>query len=342
MLASSFIVPHSSFEVMSVDWPRFAEIVRSHNRFVLTSHMRPDCDALGSELGLAGMLEQLGKRVRIVNGQTTPPNYEFIDPERKIMALGVDVQPADLDDTEVLIVLDTSAWAQLGPMADVVRATKAKKLIVDHHVSSDDMGAELFKNTKAEATGRLVLESARHLGIKLTPEISTPLFAAIATDTGWFRFASVSGDTYRAAGALVDAGASPSRLYNSLYEQDTLARLQLIGRILARAETELGGRLIHTYVTQDDFKAVGALPSDTEDVINFTLDVGGTQAAVIFVEQRVGGIKVSFRSRAGLDCSQLAEQFGGGGHKAAAGAIINEPLAVVQPKVLDAVRAAMS
>jgi phosphoesterase RecJ-like protein len=326
---------------MSIDWSRFTEIVRSHKRFLLTSHIRPDCDALGSELGLAGMLEQLGKQVLIVNGQSTPPNYEFIDPQRKIKALGVDIQPAELADVEVLIVLDTSAWAQLGPMADVVKNTKAEKLVVDHHVSNDDLGAEQFKNTKAEATGRLVLEAARHLGVKLTPQIATPLFAAIATDTGWFRFSSVTGDTYRAGGALVDAGASPASIYNALYEQDTLARLKLIGRILARAETELGGRLIHTLVTQEDFKAVGALPSDTEDVINFTLDVGGTQAAVIFVEQRVGGVKVSFRSRAGLDCSKLAEQFGGGGHKAAAGATINEPLAVVQPKVLDAVRAAM-
>ena len=129
-------------------------------------------------------------------------------------------------------MLDTSAWAQLGPMADVVRTTQAHKAVLDHHVDSDDLGAELFKDTKAEATGRLVLEAAKHLRVKLTPELARPLFAAIATDTGWFRFASVTGDTFRVPAALVDAGAVPQQIYTDLYERETLARLQLRGRIL--------------------------------------------------------------------------------------------------------------
>jgi phosphoesterase RecJ-like protein len=327
---------------MSINWSRFEEVIRAHERFLLVSHIRPDCDALGSELGMAGVLESLGKHVRIVNGQATPPNYLFIDPTRRIKAINADVQPTELDDVQVLMVLDTSAWAQLGPMGDVVKTTKAKKVVVDHHVSSDDLGAELFKDVEAEATGRLVLQAAEHLRVKLTPEIATPLFAAIATDTGWFRFGSTRGGTYRAAASLVDAGAKPSEIYKSLYEQDTIARLNLIGRTLSRAKDELDGRLIHTAVLQDDFKATGALPSDTEDVVNMTLTVGGTQVAVIMVEQRDGGFKISFRSRTpSVDCSKLAEQFGGGGHKAAAGAFVPGPVESAQVKVLDAVRAAM-
>src|SRR6188768_1773908 len=99
---------------MTINWPRFIEIIRAHQRFMLVSHIRPDCDALGSELGMAGILEALGKHVRIVNGQTTPPNYTFIDPTNRVKAINVDVQPAELADVEVILVLDTSAWAQLG------------------------------------------------------------------------------------------------------------------------------------------------------------------------------------------------------------------------------------
>src|SRR5436189_4333829 len=99
---------------MPINWSRFEEVIRAHERFLLTSHIRPDCDALGSELGMAGVLEALGKRVTIVNGQVTPPNLEFIDPHKKLKAIGVDIQPADLADIEVLLILDTSAWAQLG------------------------------------------------------------------------------------------------------------------------------------------------------------------------------------------------------------------------------------
>lgn len=326
---------------MPIDWPRFVELVRSHQRFLLTSHIRPDCDALGSELGMAGVLEQLGKQVLIVNAHKTPPNLQFIDPNRKLKTLGVDVQLADLDEIEVLLVLDTSAWAQLGDMAMVLRSTKAKKLVLDHHVSEDDLGAEPFKNTQAEATGRLVLEAAGHLGVKVTPEIAAPLFAAIATDTGWFRFGSTTGDTYRFAGELVDAGARPTEIYRELYEQDTLARLQLVGRTLARTQCELDGRLVYTAVFQSDFQGTGAAPSDTEDVVNMTLTVAGTQVAVILVEQPDGKFKVSFRSRSAVDCSRLAEVFAGGGHKAAAGAMVAGPYEAAQQKVLDAVRSAM-
>ncbi len=327
---------------MSINWSRFAEIVNSHQRFILTSHIRPDCDALGSELGMAGVLQALGKETLILNGQVTPRNLEFIDPAKQIKAVAVDVQPGDLAKYDALIVLDTSAWAQLGPMGEVVRSTSAKKLIVDHHLSGDDLGAELFKDTTAEATGRLVVEAAQHLGVRLTPEIATPLFAAIATDTGWFRFGSTKSITMRAAADLIDAGASPAALYAALYEHDTLARINLIGRTLARAVSDLDGRLVYTSILQTDFRETGALASDTEDIINMTLGVGGTEVAIIFVELQVGGVKISFRSRGRtIDCSKLSEQFGGGGHRAAAGATIDGPLALVQTKVLDAVRLAM-
>jgi phosphoesterase RecJ-like protein len=291
---------------------------------------------------MAGVLEALGKSVVIANGQPNPRNLQFIDPQRRIKAIGVDIQASDLKDIEVLIVLDTSAWAQLGPMGDVLRSTAAKKIIIDHHVSGDDLGAEPFKDTTAEATGRLVVLAAEKLGVKLTPEMATPLFAAIATDTGWFRFASTKPETLRAAAQLMEAGVKPFELYNSLYEQDTLARINLIGRTLARAQAELNGRLVYTSIRQDDFRATGAVASDTEDIINMTLAVGGTQVAVILVELATGGVKVSFRSRGQLDCTRVAEQFGGGGHKAAAGATLNEPFDTAQQKVLDAVRAAMN
>ncbi len=326
---------------MSINWSRFAEIVRAHERFLLVSHVRPDCDALGSELGLAGVLESLGKKVRIVNGQATPPNLAFIDPARRIGVIGQTVQPAELNDIQVLIILDTSAWQQLGPMSEFIRAFTGRRVVIDHHVSADDLGAEEFKNVQAEATGRLVVEAAEALGVKLTPEIATPLFAAVATDTGWFRFGSASAGTYRTAAKLIDAGANPAAIFRDLYEQDTLARVRLRGVILGRVTTELGGRLAHTHVLKEDFAETGALPSDTEDVINMALAIKGTEVAVILVEQNSGGFKISFRSRSAVDCSKLAEQFGGGGHKAAAGATLPGKLAEVQPVVLDAVRRAM-
>lgn len=327
---------------MSIRWTPFVELVHRHQRFLLTSHIRPDCDALGSELGLALILESLGKQVRIVNGHTTPPNLAFIDPEGRIQTLGVEVQPAELYDNEVLIVLDTSAWAQLGPMSEVVRDWPGKKLVIDHHVSADDLGTEPFKDSSAEATGCLILDAAQALGVRLTSHMAIPLYAAIATDTGWFRFASVNSGTYRRAATLIDAGAVPSVIYNELYERDTPGRVRLRGLILSRIEDELEGRLRYTHVLKEDFAHVGAIPSDTEDVINILLTISATQFAIIFVEQLVGSLfKISFRSRCEVDCSRIAEQFGGGGHRAAAGASVAGAYEEVKARVLAAVRKAM-
>lgn len=324
-----------------IDWRHFVELITSGQRFVLTSHVKPDCDALGSELGLAIGLEALKKRAIIVNSDPVPPHLKFVDPGRRIRTLP-DVAAEELQSCDTLIVLDTSAWKQLGNMADSVRAPRARRIVLDHHVSSDDLGAVQFKDTASPATGCLVVEALDRLGVPLTPEAAQPLFAAVATDTGWFRFPSTTGDTLRTASRLRDAGADPAAIYNALYERHSLARVRLMGRVLARAETELEGRLIFSSALREDFDAACATPSDTEDLVNTTLAVAGTQVAVFFSEQPNGSFKVSLRSRTErVDCSRVAEQFGGGGHRAAAGATVEGAWTFVRDRVLDAVRRAM-
>lgn len=324
---------------MNVDWPRFREVIESANNIILTSHIRPDCDALGSCLGMAGILEAIGKQVRIVCGQPVPSNLKFMDPDNRILCIHQDIEADALADADLHIILDTSAWIQLGDMADVIRNSTYKKIIFDHHVGEDDIDAELFKNTTAEAVGRMCVEAAECLGVTLTPEISTPLFAAIATDTGWFRFNSVSDLTYETAAKLVQGGAVPSEIYGDLYERETVGRIRLRGTVLARIETELDGRLAHTYILPDDYEKTGAQPTDTEDLINLALKIEGTVFAVIMVGQVDGGYKISFRSRCKSAANVMAQEFGGGGHKAAAGAFIDSnDIQAVQAQVLDHVR----
>jgi phosphoesterase RecJ-like protein len=304
---------------------------------VLTSHVRPDCDALGSELGMAGILDSLGKDVRIVNAQATPANLKWLDPRGRIESLAERVRPADLADRDLFIVLDTSAWAQLGAMGDVARSMRERVLVIDHHVSEDDLSDRWFKDTAAEATARIVYEIALRLRVPLTEAIATPLYAGLSTDTGGFRFPSVSGETFRIAGRLVDAGANPTAIYRELFEQDTLARLHLVGRTLAGAVASHDGKVIVSTVRQRDIKEVKALPADTEDLVNLTLAVKGTEVAVILIEQPDGRIKVSFRSRGPLDCNALAARFGGGGHKAAAGTIVDGPFEAAWERMIPAV-----
>ncbi len=326
---------------MGVNWKAFVDQVSHYETFVLVSHIRPDCDALGSELGMAEVLRSIGKTVRIINAHRTPPALQFLDPAGNIEVLGDNVEPENIS-ADCIMILDTSAWAQLGDMGDVIRGSRADKIVLDHHVGEDELGATMYKDYQAEATGHLVVQAADALNVPLTRSLSAPLFAAIATDTGWFRFGSVTSETYRVIARLVDAGVTPCEVYGDLYERDTLGRLRLRGLILSRTQSELGGALVHTYVQKEDFAEMGAEPSDTEDAINLTLAVEGTQGAVIFVGQLRGGFKLSFRSRCAMDCNEIAKQFGGGGHKAAAGAFQEGTLEEVQQRVLPVVRQAMS
>jgi len=326
---------------MSIDWRPFTNLVNESRTFVITSHVRPDCDAIGSEIGLALALRSLGKTVRVVNGDGVPPHIAFIDPTREVLVLGRDVSASDVA-CDVLIIVDTSAWSQLGPMAEVVRNSTARKVVIDHHVSQDDFGALMFKETSSDSTGRLILGAIDALGVSPTAGIAPALFAAIATDTGWFRFASVTAATFAAAARLVSAGAQPSEIFAALYEQNSLARLLLQGRILMNVKSHLGGRLLTTAITRRDLRDVGAEPTDTEDVINRLLGVAGVETALLFLELGPTETKVSLRSRSSLDVNRIAAQFGGGGHRAASGVRYPGPLSEAEPSVIHAVSAAMS
>ncbi len=325
---------------MGVNWKAFVDQISHYQSFVLVSHIRPDCDALGSELGMAEVLKAIGKDVRIVNAHRTPPALSFLDPAGNIDVLGDDVEAEDVK-ADCIMILDTSAWAQLGDMGDVIRAARCDKMVLDHHVGEDALGATMYKDYQAEATGQLVVQAADALNVPITRAMAVPVFAAIATDTGWFRFPSVTPETYRVIARLMEAGVVPSEVYGDLYERDTIGRLKLRGLILSRTTAELDGTLVYTHVEKEDFATCGAEANDTEDAINLTLAVRGTQAAVIFVGQLRGGFKLSFRSRCGLDCNEIASQFGGGGHKAAAGAFLEGTLDEVKGRVLPVVREAL-
>ena len=326
---------------MKIDWLPLVEMVRSHDRFLITSHQRADCDAIGSEMALALILETIGKQVAIVNADEVPEHISFMDPYGRVAVLGYTAPLEALRGFDAMIVVDTSAWGQLGGMAEVLRGFQGAKAVIDHHASEDDLGAEVFKDSAAEATGRLILQLAKELGVAITPEIAAPLFAAIATDTGWFRFPSVTADTFAALAKLTAAGASPAKTFALLYEQHSLPRLHLRGRMLEQVKPECNGRMMWTQVTASDLHETGAQKTDTEDVINMLLTVKGVEVAVLFVELEPLVTKVSLRSRSAFDVNQLAGKFGGGGHKAAAGITFAGPMVEAQQAVLEAVRLGM-
>jgi len=327
---------------MTIDWNPLADLIETHDRFLVTSHVRPDGDALGSEVGMAGFLRQRGKNVRVVNSSKTPPRYDFLDPDGTLFEhFGSLADVNSLADREVVVVLDLSAWSQLGDMADWVRNFKGRRVVIDHHVSQDDLGATFFKDTTAEATGTLLVRAIKALGGTFSPDVSAGLLTAIAMDTGWFRHPNTKPETLRTIADLVESGAQIDKIYQLLFERSSLGRLKLIGESLANLRTEDGGRIAYTTVTREALTRTGAIPQDTEDIVDYTVTLEGVDVGLLFIEQARGGVKLSIRSRNGLDCSKLAGKFGGGGHKAAAGAMLPEPIESSVSAVVDAVREAL-
>jgi phosphoesterase RecJ-like protein len=331
-----------SLLISQENWSKFIALLDNAQRFLLTAHIRPDGDCIGSELAMMAILRQLGKDVRILNVDPVPTDLKFLDGSDKIELLDSFHDFTWLETTDVIFVLDTISWMQLGRMKPILQQHKARNgtiIALDHHAIGDDIGAIVFSNDHAESTGRLVFEAVQQLkthGVNMTPEIATAIFTSLTTDTGWFRFSSVTAETLAVASELIAAGAVPHLVYNHLYEQESAGKIRLIGRTLAKVELHFDGKLAFTSIRIDDFDQAGAVPGDSEDIINRTLEIGGTEMALIVVEQRTGGFKISFRSRCNVDCSKIAVQFGGGGHRQAAGAFQYLPFEELKCSLINA------
>ena len=207
---------------MPLDWAAFADVVRRHQSFLLTTHIRPDGDGLGSMLALAEVLRRQGKEVQSVIAGSLPPRYRFLDPQGHIQQFTPPGQP--WRQAEVVIVLDTGTWNQLGSFGPFLRELPAVKVVIDHHQTQDDLGAFRLVDATAEATGRLVCEAILALGVSLPATAANALFVAVAMDTGWFRHSNATAQTFALAEKLVAAGARPELLYERLFEESTLPR----------------------------------------------------------------------------------------------------------------------
>jgi phosphoesterase RecJ-like protein len=323
---------------MPIDWTPFVEIVRPRRRFLMTTHVRPDGDALGSMLALADVLQQQGKSSRMVVASSIPPRYDFLDPGRRVRRFE---PPGDeYRDAEAVIVVDTGAWGQLGDFGTFLRSLTVPKVVIDHHVTQDDLGAVRLVDTAAEATGRLVFEATSALGGPVSADAAQALFVALAMDTGWFRHSNTTPATFALAARLQEAGARPTEAYEQLFERSRLGRLKLRGLVLQRVQVVHDGRTAFSEIHKGDYEATGSTPQDSEDLINdITLD--GAEVRLLLMEQPRGGVKVSFRSRSRIDVARIAAMFGGGGHRQASGATLPDPLDDARSRVLAAVAAAL-
>lgn len=301
--------------------------IEKRERFVLTSHARPDGDAVSSTLALGEILRQMGKKTDIVLHDGVPRVYQhlpFADTVTKADRIG------NHYDAAILLECDSIQRTRVEGLEDQFLIN------IDHHKSGHDFAHINWIDSTAVATGELVYKLARAAGVKITPEIAACIYTAVITDTGLFVFEGTNAHTFELARELVLAGAEPARCARPIYFGHSTAKLRLLGAALSALQRE--GPLVWIWVTQEQMERTGAIEEDCEGIVNYALSIGDAEVAVFFRELPDGRFRVSLRSKGSMDVSAVAEEFGGGGHACASGLSVEGPLHAAVEQVLGRVR----
>ncbi|MGB2868183.1 MAG: bifunctional oligoribonuclease/PAP phosphatase NrnA [Bacteroidota bacterium] len=321
---------------MSAEFESFQSLVRSARKFVLTTHINPDGDGLGSECALACYLRELGKQVWILNHSETPSNYAFLGQYFPIMKFD-ETQHKDLVlNADALVVLDTNHLDRLASMKSAVEQSRARKVCIDHHLDPARFADLYILDESSTATGEVLYHLLTFLDTSsVSTSVASSLYAAIMTDTGSFRYPKTDSETHRIIAHLIDRGADPVEIYERVYEQGSFNRMRLLGEALAGMKIVHGGTVAYLVITRTMLKETGTTEVDTDSFVPYTMSIQNVQIGMMFTEL-AEGVKVNFRSKGDIRINELAKEFGGNGHKNAAGARVAEKsLAEVLAAVVD-------
>ncbi len=322
------------------------ELINKSQRILVTTHTKPDGDAIGCLVAICDVLKALGKKAQPLLLSTAPQWYQFLFVE-KVPVLGKDVQLEDLkagrfDEFDLIMILDTNSPGQLPDFKEYLKQTDTDVLVIDHHRTSDGLGGIELIESDAAATALVVLELLKYADWEITGKIAEALFVAIATDTGWFQFNNTDGRVFSACAELIEAGVKTTEVYNKLYENFSRQRFMLMTEMLKTLELHLDGHFAIMQITQPDFERSGASYADTENLINECRRIGTIDTTALFIELNDGRIRCSLRSKGVLDVGEIAAKFGGGGHKMAAGTFVPGPMENARKLIYEEVSKSLS
>jgi phosphoesterase RecJ-like protein len=314
---------------------RILETIALSQSICVTGHVRPDGDCIGSQLGLTLALRKQGKDVVCWNEDAVPQKYAFLDPHHILR------KPAGNPEFDLVIATDCASFERLGVAGPAISSRKCL-INIDHHLSNTRYGDLNWISAREASTGELIFRLLRAAQWPITPPIADCLFTAVSTDTGSFQYATAKPITYHAAGELVRLGADVDTISREVYQSFSLSRVRLLKHLYGHFHLTHHDQIAYLWLKKEDFARTGADRSDTEGLIDHIRAIEPVVVACIFEEAEPELIRVSLRSKsAKVDVNQIAAQFGGGGHVAAAGARIpGKPLSV-QRRVIAAVRKAL-
>ena len=308
---------------------RVADILKQKHSFLIVSHKNPDGDAVGSSLALYSMLKELNKEVYVENPTKPAYIYEFLDDYDAI-----EYPVSNAKDVEVVITVDSAELSRCGIDKDYV---KDKIFInIDHHKTNPAFGDINIIEPKAAAVGCIIWDIFNLAGFEISKKTATYLYLSILTDTGSFRYSSTTPKTFYIASKLLETGIDAWWVASNVYESQRFEALKLLGEVLKTLQLHYGGKLAIEYVTQEMFKNTNTTADDTEGFVNFARSIKGVEVGVLLREDEPDKFKISIRSKGNVDVSNVAEAFGGGGHKNAAGGNIDLPLNKAIERIIEA------
>jgi bifunctional oligoribonuclease and PAP phosphatase NrnA len=309
-------------------------------RVLVTTHVRPDGDALGSCAAMVLGLRKKGVESEVLLLSHLPRKYAFIFREQAITHHDAESAwpPAlDLARFDCLLVLDTGTWSQLPGLRERIEGWSVPKLVVDHHLTQEDWPTHKLVITQAAAAGEIVAELLELWNVQLDSPIATALYLAITSDTGWFQFSNTRPYTLRLAAMLMEAGVDTDRMYQLLYQNERAERVALQARAMHSLQLLSDNRLAVMTIRREDFTATKANVPDTENLINVPLQIATVEVALLFTEPLDDGpVRVSLRSKGQVNVADFAATFGGGGHARASGLKLDGPIDAVQSRVIAA------
>jgi phosphoesterase RecJ-like protein len=318
--------------VITSKFQEIASVLREHQRFVVLSHVRPDGDALGSQLAMGLALKHLGKDVAIWNEDGMLDKYSFV-PRAELLTK----PPTEPQDFDVVVALDTAIQNRLGTAVDAVRLAKTW-INIDHHPSNPGYGDLVYIDADAPATGQILFELIKTEGFPFDRDIAENLYVAISTDTGSFQYPNTTARTFEIAAELVREGVDVGGVSQKLYENYPRRRVELLRELLGTMRFAADGKVASFSLGLASAHRLGVLPEDNEGLIDHLRAIRGVVVAVFFEELPEEKVRVSMRSKnEAADVCAICKQFGGGGHTLAAGARVRGSLHEVEKRVLDAV-----
>jgi bifunctional oligoribonuclease and PAP phosphatase NrnA len=324
-------------------WQDVIPLIENNQTFILTSHMHPDGDALGSELALAEHLIRLGKKVHILNSDAMPPVYRFLDTRKRIKRYSGSKHSRIIRKADVIIVLDASGgWKRLGPIGEALEITPAVKLCIDHHPDAAAFVDLAVVDTNMASTAELIYSLVTTMGGVISLEMAQALYVAILTDTGSFRFPKTSPQTHLVTSALLAAGVDPLYLYRQIYEQASLGYIRLKGRVMDTVQTVGRGQIAYYSLTAAMLKSYGVKAAELDGFASLGQGVKGVRISIFCQEVAPDRIKISLRSDGSIAINQVAVAYGGGGHPSAAGALVTGELNQVMAELVQKVEALLN